>query len=162
MRWFFCISSELVQQKTRLETKKETIEKSRMEKKKELAKTKRSLSELDGCSTKLERLKRQLTEKDETLSKLKAETDVDDLSKEISEKALKVQDLDKEVKSLKVEKSALESQRETASQLAMKKKDLNDKKQQMRKTFNKCDDDLETIFQGECSFLNLWKSHMGR
>ena len=93
-------------------------------------------------------IKRQLTEKDATLSKLKAETDVDNLSQEITENSLKVQNLDKEVKSLKLEKSALESQRETASQLAMKKKDLNDKKQQMRKSLNKCDDDLETIFQG--------------
>ena len=93
-------------------------------------------------------IKRQLTEKDATLTKLKAETDVDNLSQEITENSLKVQNLDKEVKSLKLEKSALESQREIASQLAMKKKDLNDKKQQMRKSLNKCDDDLETLFQG--------------
>ena len=135
-------------QKARLETKKESIVKGRSQKKKELALTKRSLSELDGFSNKLEKLKRQLTDKDDKLSKLKAETDVDKLSQEITENSLKVQNLDKEVKSLKLEKSALESQRETASQLAMKKKDLNDKKQQMRKSLNKCDDDLETIFQG--------------
>ena len=131
-----------------METKKESIVKGRSQKKKELALTKRSLSELDGFSNKLEKLKRQLTDKDDKLSKLKAETDVDNLSQEITENSLKVQNLDKEVKSLKLEKSALESQRETASQLTMKKKDLNDKKQQMRKSLNKCDDDLETIFQG--------------
>merc|ERR1739844_565599 len=54
--------SELDLQKARLETKKESIVKGRSQKKKELALTKRSLSELDGFSTKLEKLKRQLTE----------------------------------------------------------------------------------------------------
>ena len=50
--------SELELQKARLETKKESIVKGRSQKKKELALTKRSLSELDGFSTKLEKLKR--------------------------------------------------------------------------------------------------------
>ena len=117
-----------------------------MDKKKELAMTKRSLSELDGFSTKLEQLKRQLKEKDDKLAKLKEETDVNELSQEITEKSSKVQSLDKEVKNLKVELSVLETQKETASQLAMKKNDFNEKKEKMKKILNKSDDDFETIF----------------
>ena len=135
-------------QKTRLETKISSLTKSRTERKRDLALTKRQLSELDGFSTKLERLKRQVKEKDDELSKLKSETDVDHLSQEITDKASKVLSLDREVKNLKLEKSVLESQREITSQLTMKKKDLKEKQQQMKRNLNKCDDDLETIFLG--------------
>merc|ERR1712001_515890 len=99
--------SSLEIQKTRLETKISSLTKSRTEKKRDLALTKRQLSELDGFSTKLERLKRQLKEKDDELSKLKSETNVDNLSQEITDKSSKVLNLDKEVKNLKIEKSVL-------------------------------------------------------
>ena len=149
-------------QKTRLETKISSLTKSRTEKKRDLALTKRQLSELDGFSTKLERLKRQLKEKDDELSKLKSETNVDNLSQEITDKSSKVLNLDKEVKNLKIEKSVLESQREITSQLTMKKKDLNEKQQQMKKNLNKCEDDLETIFLGNTPEIDNLKRLFNR
>ena len=141
-------------EKGQLEQKRTLITQGKIQKNKELALTKRQLSELDGFSSKVEKLCKLLADKDAKLGKMKSETDIGELSGEIQTKAGKVSNLDKDVKSLRNELSTLASQREISSQLNMKKKDLEDKKKGLKRIFGKCEEDLEIIFDNSKPHLN--------
>ena len=138
--------SSLEVRKGQLEEKKSLIMKSKIDKNKELAMTRRQLSELDGFSAKLERLKRDLKSTDVSIDNLKDSTNATELEDLIAEKSSAVQSLDKEVRSLRQELSVLSKQREVASQLSMKKDDLQQKSSLIKRIMNKANDDLEVVF----------------
>ena len=138
--------NELTKDKASLEAKQETMRSSRSENNRKLAGIKRILSNLEGSTQKIQKLREQLEVKDANLTKLKSEINVDTMETEISEKSARVQSLEKEVKALKQELKSLENLKDLSTNLNMKTKDFDLKKSQIKKILNKHRDDLEKIF----------------
>ena len=134
-------------EKTKLETKNESIRSSRAENNKKLAMIKRTLSNLEGCTQKIQKLSDQLKIKDAKLEQLKNEVNLDALDQDILEKSKKMQDLDEVTKSLKQELKSLEQIKDLSSNLSSKKSELSNKKMMLQKILNKHQDDLETVFE---------------
>ena len=84
--------------------------------------------------------------KDSNLAKLKSEINVDEMENDITEKGAKVQNLEKEVKTLKQELKSLENLKDLSTNPNMKAKDFELKKSQMKKMLNKHRDDFDKIF----------------
>ena len=136
-------------EKAQLEQKIKSTTDLKIQKKKELAMTKRNLSELEGFSSKLAKLKIELQKKDSTIDKMKTEVNTAEMEQEIADKTGSVQQLDRESKNLRQELAALSSQREISSQLTIKQKDLDEKKKHLKRLLNKCEDGLEILFHEE-------------
>ena len=141
------ILNELSTEKTKLETKHETIRSNRSENNKKLAMLKRTLSNLDGCTQKIQKLSEQLKSKDAKLEQLTNEVNLEDLDNDITENSKKMQDLDEVTKSLRNELKNLESIKDLSSSLSSKKSECSNKKMMVQKILNKHQDDLEKLFE---------------
>ena len=141
------ILNDLSTEKTKLETKQESIRSTRSENNKKLAMLKRILSNLDGCTQKIQKLSEQLKSKDAKLEQLTNEVNLEALDNDIIENSKKMQDLDEVTKSLRQELKNLEQIKELSSSLSSKKSECSSKKLMLQKIFNKHQDDLEKLFE---------------
>merc|ERR1711860_85990 len=131
------ILNDLSTEKTKLETKQESIRSTRSENNKKLAMLKRILSNLDGCTQKIQKLSEQLKSKDAKLEQLTNEVNLEALDNDIIENSKKMQDLDEVTKSLRQELKNLEQIKELSSSLSSKKSECSNKKLMLQKIFNK-------------------------
>ena len=143
--------------KAKLGQKKESLTEARMKKNRELAMVKKTLSELKGSSEKLAELKTKLENKDKELKDVQNSINLEELDDNIDKKSENVKELNETLKKLRQELSILSKQRDLYSQLSMKEKELNEKKEKCKKLMNKINGDLEIVFEGNVPKLDQMK-----
>ena len=114
-----------------------------------IAQIKRSLSELQGSEMKLNTITERLEDKETELEEAKREVDVDTLKDKIRDKANESEELSEKLDRIKAEKEQLESQREIATQISLKTKDLNEKSRKLDRTLAGKNSELTMVFNNE-------------
>ena len=114
-----------------------------------IAQIKRSLSELQGSELKLNSITERLEDKETELEEAKREVDVDTLKAKIRDKSNESEELSDKLDRIKAEKEQLESQREIATQISLKTKDLNEKSRKLDRTLAGKNSELTMVFNNE-------------
>jgi len=114
-----------------------------------IAQIKRSLSELQGSELKLNSITERLEDKETELEEAKREVDVDTLKAKIRDKSNESEEFSDKLDRIKAEKEQLESQREIATQISLKTKDLNEKSRKLDRTLAGKNSELTMVFNNE-------------
>ena len=147
--------SSLEISKAQIEEKKALKTNAMISKKRETALIKRQLSDLDGFGAKLTKITRTVDGLDDKIKQLKGRVDIDKVKADFDQKSAKCSTMEKELKDVKKELASMESQRDTLSQISMKKDYLEGKKGEIEMLLSKCDDDLITLYGSKATIPTL-------
>ena len=126
--------NKLTSEKAQLEEQKRLKREERSKTQKGIAQIKRVLCELQGSETKLKTIMENLDDKEVELNEAKQEVNIETLKIKIKDKRNESEDLNEQLERIKEEKQQLESQREIATQISLKTKDLNEKQRKLDRT----------------------------
>ena len=114
-----------------------------------IAQLKRTLSELQGSETKLNAVTERLEDKETELKEARKEVDIDTLKSKITDKTSESKELSVKLENIKAERDHLEAQREIATQISLKTKDLNEKSRKLDRTLAGKNSELTMIFEND-------------
>ena len=103
-------------------------------------------SGLQGSEQKLDTIVEKFDQVELDLNATRSEVNTEKLTKKIKDKKDEIQDLDQVTMALKVEKNALESQRQIVSEITIKTSDMNEKQRKMDRSTSSKNSELTLIF----------------
>ena len=138
--------NKLGSEKAQLDEQKRSKGEERSTTQRAIAQIKRVLSELQGSETRLKNIVEKFDDKEAELLEAKQEVDLDTLKTKMRDKRKEADECNAHLELIKKEKQQLESQREIASEISNKTKDLAEKQRKLDRITASKNSEMTLIF----------------